>query len=278
MELAKKCNFEGIELALSLDGELNMSTPESKLEQIRQMADQISIKINSIATGINWQYSLTSNREDLREKAKSVARKQIDFAASLGAEYVLVCPGTVGVDFKPSDVVPDADRIEFFCGSEVIDYDVAYNRSLATFKELAPYAELKKVTIGIENIWNKFLLSPLEMRRFIDEINSKWVGVYFDVGNVLRFGYPEQWIRILGSRIKILHFKDYRIDSSGLSGFVDLLAGDVNFVQVIRELQKINFSGWANAEMCPVYKNYSDQIVYNTSASMDRILGIDHQN
>ncbi|WP_289140775.1 sugar phosphate isomerase/epimerase [uncultured Brevibacillus sp.] len=90
--------------------------------------------------------------------------------------------------------------------------------------ELAPYAKEKKAVIGVENIWNQFLLSPLKMRDFIDKIGSPWVRVFFDVGNVVAFGYPEQWIRILGKRIVKVHFKDYRRDSKGLAGFVDLLA------------------------------------------------------
>jgi len=272
MELARKAGFEGIELALSLKGELNLHSSDAEILDIAQAARTIGMPVNSLATGLYWQFSLTSNREDIREKAQIVARRQIDLAALLGADCVLICPGTVGVDFKPGDVVPDAGDIEFFAGSEVIDYEVAYERSVQAFRELAAHAAARRVAIGVENIWNKFLLSPLEMRRFIDEIGSPWVGVYFDVGNVLRFGYPEQWIRILGRRIKKLHFKDFRVEGNGLSGFVDLLAGDADYVRVVDELEKIGYDGWANAEMCPTYKCYSDQMIYNTSASMDRIL------
>jgi L-ribulose-5-phosphate 3-epimerase len=202
MELAKKAGFEGIELALTLHGPLNLQSKDQEILRIGQAAEALGMVVNSIATGLYWQYSLTSNREENRERAKMIARKQLEMAALLGADGILVCPGAVGVDFKPADVVPDADEIEFFAGSEIVDYEIAYERSIQAIRELAQYAEVQRVTIGIENIWNKFLLSPLEMRRFIDEIGSDWVGVYFDVGNVLRFGYPEQWIRILGNRIK----------------------------------------------------------------------------
>lgn len=273
MKLAKRAGFEGIELALALKGPLSMESQDDEIVCYKKAADEIGIVINSLATGLYWQFSLTSNREDIRELAKQVVKRQLEAAALLGADCILVCPGTVGVDFKPEDVVPDAKEIQFFAGSEVIEYDVAYERALNALKELAPYAEKLGVVIGIENIWNKFLLSPLEMRNFIDEIDSDWVQAFLDVGNLILTGYPEHWIKILGKRIKKVHFKDYRRDAKGLAGFVDLLSGDVDFIRVIEEFIKIDYKGWANAEMCPTYKLYSDQMVYNTSASMDRILG-----
>jgi len=272
MKLAKKAGFEGIELALSKNGELNLNTGEEKVRKYRAAAEEIGIVINSLASGLYWEYSITSNREDIREKAKNLIKKQLDFAALLGADTILACPGAVGVDFKPIEVVPDANNIDFFVGEEIIDYDVAYDRAVKAFKELAPYAENKKVFIGIENIWNKFLLSPLEMRNFIDEIGSEWVGAFLDVANMLLFGYPEQWIKILGSRIKKVHFKDFRRSLPTINGFVDLLAGDVDYIKVVDAFIKVGYKGWANAEMCPIYKQYSDQIVFNTSATMDRIL------
>jgi L-ribulose-5-phosphate 3-epimerase len=274
MKLAKEAGFAGIELALSQKGELSLVSSDEEILQLKRAADEIGIMINSLATGLYWQFSLTSNREDIRQKAKETVKRQLEVGAILGVDCILVCPGTVGVDFTPDEVVPDAKDIEFFAGSEVIDYDVAYERALSAFMELAPYAEEKNVVIGVENIWNKFLLSPLEMRDFIDKIGSPWVRVFFDVGNVVAFGYPEQWIRILGHRITKVHFKDYRRDAKGLAGFVDLLAGDVDYVRVVDELIALDYAGWANAEMCPTYKYYSDQIVYNTSSTMDRILRI----
>lgn len=274
IDLAKKAGFEGIELALSADGELSLSGTDDELAEIKRKADEAGVEIASIATGLFWQFSLTSNREDIREKAKQVVRREIDIAAKLGVDSILVCPGTVGVDFKPDEVVPDAGNIEFFAGSEVIDYDVAYARSQEALKELAPYAEEKGVVICIENIWNKFLLSPLEFRSFIDEIGSPYVQVYLDVGNMVLFGYPEQWIKILGSRIKRIHFKDFRRGTAQLMGFVELLTGDVSWDKVVEALHNIGYESWVSAEMCPPYKLYPDQNIYNASAAMDRILGM----
>ena len=274
IDLAKKAGFEGIELALSADGELSLSSTDEELAEIKRKADEAGMEIASIATGLFWQFSLTSNREDIREKAKQVVKREIDIAAKLGVDRILVCPGTVGVDFKPDEVVPDAGNIEFFAGSEVIDYDVAYARSQEALKELAPYAEEKGVVICIENIWNKFLLSPLEFRNFIDEIGSPYVQVYLDVGNMVLFGYPEQWIKILGNRIKRIHFKDFRRGTAQLMGFVELLTGDVSWNKVVEVLHNTGYESWVSAEMCPPYKLYPDQNIYNASAAMDRILGM----
>jgi hexulose-6-phosphate isomerase len=272
MRLAKTAGFEGIELALSAGGPLGLKTPDDEIVALRRQAERIGIEINSLATGLYWQYSLTSNRPEIREQAMAIVRRQLEVGKLLGVDCVLVVPGTVGVDFKPEDVVPDAAQLSFFAGSEIIPYDVAYERSCTALRRLAIDAETLGVAIGIENIWNKFLLSPLEMRAFIDEIGSPQVGVLFDVGNIIATGYPEQWIRILGQRIRKVHFKDYRRSVGSLAGFVDLLAGDVNWPAVISAFQAIGYDGWANAEMCPAYHFATDQIVYNTSAAMDRIL------
>ena len=132
-------------------------------------------------------------------------------------------------------------------------------------------AEKYDIKIGIENVWNKFLLSPLEFRVFIDKIDSPYVGAYFDVGNVLLTGYPEHWIRILGSRIKKVHFKDYRREPGGFGSFVDLLSGDVNYPAVMDAFADVGYNGFCNAEMMPPYKHFPEQNIYNTSATMDRI-------
>lgn len=272
MVMAKDAGFEGIELALSARGPLSMESSDGDILKIRDTAAHIGIEISALATGLYWQYSLTSNREDIREKAKAVARREIEIGKLLGTDVVMVCPGAVGVDFQPEDVVPDAKEIEFFAGSEIIDYEVAWQRSRDALKELGEYAGKIGIHIGVENIWNKFLLSPLEMRTFIDEIGSPNVGVWLDVANMMMFGYPEQWIRILGKRIIKVHFKDFRCAVKSLDGFVDLLAGDVNWKAVKAGLDLIGYQGWCNGEMCPTYKQYTSQMIYNCSAAMDCIL------
>lgn len=276
MKLAKAAGFEGIELALSGQGQLSVQSSDQQIIQIRSMAEDHGLSVSGLATGLYWQFSLTSDIKENRERAKHIARRQIETASLLGTDAALVCPGAVGIDFKPEDVVPDVQNMEFFAGSEIIPYDVAYERAGEAFIELAPHAAAAGIHIGIENIWNKFLLSPMEMRSFIDSINSPFVGVWLDVANMLQFGYPEHWIRILGTRIVKVHFKDYRRSVGGLDGFVDLLAGDVNWPAVTDALHAIGYEGWVNGEMCPTYRYYTSQMIYNCSAAMDSILSGGH--
>jgi L-ribulose-5-phosphate 3-epimerase len=258
MELAKDAGFEGIEFCLAATGEISLESKEKELLVIRKEAEEMGLELPSLASWLPWEYSLTSNRPEHRQKAKDIIRKQIDTAAILGANTVLVVPGYVGVDFVEN--------------SEICPYDEVYDRALEAISELAIDAAASGLTIGVENVWNKFLLSPLEMRSFIDEVGSSAVGVYFDVGNVLLTGYPEHWIKILGHRIKKVHFKDYRRNPGGFNAFVDLLAGDVNYPAVVDALRAIGYDDYCNAEMMPTYKHYTDQVIYNTSAAMDRIL------
>ncbi len=261
IKLAKHAGFEGIELALNEKGSMSLESNDDEIVGYRKFAEKEGIEISSLATGLYWSYSFTSGNDKIRQKAMSVAKKQLDAAALLGVDTVLVVPGAVGVDFIP------------YC--EIVDYDVAYDRAFKVIKELAEYCETKKVSVGLENVWNKFLLSPLEMKSFIDSIDSPFVGAYLDVGNVVCSGYPEQWVKILGSRIKKVHFKDYRREVGGVAGFVDLLSGDVNYPAVIEQLTNIGYKSYVTAEMippAPFYKYYPEQLIYNTSKSMDRIL------
>ncbi len=257
--LAKDAGFDGVELALAEDGPVNLNSTKEDMEEIKELAKKYGLELYSVASGLYWQSNYTASTEDVREKAKAITRKQLELASYLGCQSILVVPGSVGIDFE--------------AGSEIIDYDVAYDRCLEVLKELALYAEKMGVELCIENVWNKFLLSPLEMRDMIDKVNSPFVGSYFDVGNVLYCGYPEQWIKILGSRIKKVHFKDYRRNVGTLDGFVDLLAGNVDYKAVMEAFDKIDYDGWVTAEMLPPYAQYPETILYNTSNSMDKILG-----
>lgn len=259
IRIAKDAGFEGIELELTEAGDLNLQSTEKDARAVRAMLDDAGIAAAGFATGLYWSYSMTSEDAAIRSKAKDVCKKQLELAAALGVDTILVIPGAVGVDFIPN--------------SEVVDYEKAYDRALEAVSELAVDAKGAGVSIGIENVWNKFLLSPLEMRGFLDAIGSEFVGSYFDVGNTVYSGYPEHWIRILGHRIKKVHFKDYRREAGGLVGFVDLLAGDVNYPAVTDALRAIGYDNYVTAEMIPPYKHYSDTIIYNTSRSMDSILG-----
>ena len=258
MKLAKDAGFEGIELALSTEGEITMTSTDEELLSIKAYAEELGIRIPSLSSGLCWTDSLTADDPAERQRAFDMVARQLYCAKMIGAETILVIPGTVSVEFVPE--------------WSVVPYDVVYERALEQIKKLAPIAESCGVQIGLENVWNKFLLSPLEMRQFIDAVGSDYVGAYFDTGNVVYSGYPEQWIRILGKRIFKVHFKDYRRNPGGLNAFVDLLAGDVDWRAVRQAFADVGYEGWAAGEMIPQYAQGSDQIIYNTSASMERIM------
>ena len=256
--MANDAGYDGIELSLDEEGELSLNSGEKEVLRIKRIAEDEGIEIASLATGLYWKYPVTSSDPGIRQKSKDIVKKQLAIAAYLGTDGILVVPGAVA-GFDPK--------------GEVVQYDVAYNRALEAFTELKAEAESAKISICLENVWNKFLLSPLEMRDFVDKINSPYVGVYLDVGNIIYTGYPEHWIRILGKRIRKVHSKDFRRSARTLEGVVDLLAGDVNFPEVIRALNEVGYDDYVTAEMIPNYTYHTNQIIYNTSRSMDRILG-----
>jgi hexulose-6-phosphate isomerase len=242
-----------------MEGDLCFNTPDAKVLEFKRMAGDRGIALASLSTGIYWSMPPTHDDSAIRRRAAELLRRQLEVAALLGVGAVLVVPGLVGADFIP--------------GSPVVQYDRAYDRALEFVSTAAPYAMDCGIAIGVENVWNKFLLSPLEMRSFIDSCGSAFVKAYFDIGNVMAFGYPEHWIRILGSRIVRVHIKDFKSSVGNINGFTDLLAGDVDFPEVIKALTEIEYDGYVTAEVGG-YKHYSDQIVDNTSAAMDRILAM----
>ena len=237
MEQASKLGFEAIELGIASQGVLTHNTTQAECEEIVREAEKHGLEISGVASGESWTTSPTANDEDVRKKIIDFTQKALQVTQWLGSDAYLFVPGAVEVFF-----LPDA---------EVIPYDVCYQRASEAISQLVPVAEKLGVAIAVENVWNKFLLSPLEMREFIDNFNTSQVGVYFDVGNVLLTGYPDQWIRILGSRIKRVHIKDFKLSVGNADGFVDLLEGDVDFEAVKQALSEINYDGYVTAEMIP---------------------------
>ena len=237
MQEAKELGFEAIELAIAGKGVLTEKATQAQCEDIVATARKIGIEISSVASGESWTCSPTAEDGESRAKIIDFTRKALQVTKWLGTDAYLFVPGAVDVFF-----LPDA---------EVIDYDVCYERAGDAIRQLLPAAEETGVAICIENVWNKFLLSPLEMREFIDGFNSKMVGAYFDVGNVLLTGYPDQWIRILGERIKRVHVKDFKLSVGTAEGFVDLLEGDVDFKAVKKALADVGYDGYVTAELLP---------------------------
>jgi len=237
MKKAKKLGFQAVELAIASTGVLTHRITKTQCEDIVAQAKKIGIEISSVASAESWTCSPTANDPDTRKKSIDFTCRALQITKWLGTDAYLFVPGAVDVFF-----LPDA---------EVVSYDLCYLRAVEAVRQVLPAAQEAGVTVCIENVWNKFLLSPLEMRDFIDSFNSEFVAAYFDVGNVLLTGYPDQWIRILGKRIKRVHIKDFKRSIGTIDGFVDLLEGDVDFGAVTKALADVGYDGYVTAELVP---------------------------
>jgi hexulose-6-phosphate isomerase len=254
----KAAGFDGLELSFDGEGDLDFNTTQARAEDVRASADRHGLGLAGLATGYLWEHPLTGDDPEKRRQGVAAVDKMLDIAKWLGVDAILVVPGAVHVFFLP-DMKP-------------VPYEVALQRSRNALAGLVKKAEANKVSIGLENVWNKFLLSPTEMRDFIDAFQSEYIGAYFDAGNVLPFGYPDDWIRTLGNRVKRVHIKDFKTSVGTIDGFCDLLEGDVDFPAVMAALKDIGYDGWITAEM-GMYKQYPRAILPATSMAMDFILG-----
>ena len=256
--LAAKHGYEGVELGLSEDGPITEQTTEAEAHAIRELADQAGVQIVGLATALYWNYPLTSDDETVRARSVSLMRKQLQIAAWLAVDTILVLAGSVtgGEGGRP-----------------YIPYDVAWQRSIDGIRAVLPAAEAAGVQIAIENVWNNYLMSPLEMRNLVDAINHPLVGVYLDSGNMKPFGHPEDWIQVLGKRIQKVHFKDFAHTSQGAGFFCNLLEGHVNWPEVMKALRETGYTDWVTAEITP-FPMANDVQLTTTSLAMDKILGM----
>ncbi|MFV0503397.1 MAG: sugar phosphate isomerase/epimerase family protein [Lachnospirales bacterium] len=251
---ASKNGFSNIELNMSESPSdyLTIGMMGKDYEEILQLAKKYNLEIPSISTSLHWSYPLSSNDKSIREKGKLIVKKMIDSASYLGAKAVLVVPG---------------------CTTKEVSYDVVYNRAKEAFNELKGYGEKKNIIIAMENVWNKFLLSPLECKQLLEEINSPYVKMYFDAGNVLQFGFPEQWVRILGNLIAKVHIKDFDTSIGNITGFKNLLEGDMDYSALISALKEIGYNDCITAELAP-YNTAPEQLITNTARALDYIIGL----
>ncbi|MHB1629448.1 MAG: sugar phosphate isomerase/epimerase family protein [Bacilli bacterium] len=249
---SSRAGFQGVELNLYGPGQvgLTMDSSADDARAIKRLADSHGIELKSLSTGLLWDAPLSSPDPAVRENGRSIVRKQLELASVMEVDAVLVVPGAV---------------------TKEVSYEECYQRSQHEVAELAKQAKQWGVKIGIENVWNRFLLSPLDMLRYIDELDSDWVGVYFDVGNVLQFGFPEQWIRYLGKRIVKVHVKDFSTKIGNIHGFVPLLAGDVDWPAVRDALMGVGYDDYLTAELSP-YGAYPDQLAIDTARQMTAIV------
>ncbi len=243
---AKAMGYDAIELCFG-PGEFSPEADTSTLESLRDGLARLEMPVASLATGHYWGQSLASPDEAERTAALDFSKAYIRAAAAVGAGAVLVIPGTVDVPFDASRPVVAAREV--------------WERSIESIRLLLPLAEAEGVTLCLENVWNKFLTGPFEFASFIDVFDSPCVKAYFDVGNCLLMGYPEQWAEILGTRIGRVHVKNFRCEDGGgrLSGFTSsLLDGDVNWAAVLPALRAAGFDGYLTAEVIVSEKGMPD--------------------
>jgi len=223
-QMIKEAGFEGVEL----------NRPDAvPLEEIVQARDATKLTIAGVICSTHWGKPLTHQDPAVREQGMRGLKLALHESGELGCDRLLLVPGVV---------------------DKQVSYADAWTRSLAAIKEAVPFAEQAKCKIAVENVWNQFLLSPLECARYVDEIASAWVGWHFDIGNVITYGWPEQWIHILGKRIMNLHIKEFsrkKQDAEGLrKGFnVELGEGDVGWPAVMKALDDIGYEGFGIAEV-----------------------------
>jgi hexulose-6-phosphate isomerase len=252
---AKAAGFDAMEISVGRDVALEVSSDDAK--RLRDAAQSAGIKIATLWVS-EPLHANPLNADDPATRARGVdaIRTAIRIASDVNCGALLLYAVRLGNGPK------------FQYGSQE-----TWDRFTSELRTLVPDAERARVLLDPENVWNKFLLSPLEMRAFVDQFQSPWVQTHFDVGNVMQYGYPEDWILTLGQRIKRVHFKDYKLSTKGEQGrFVDLLEGDVNWKNVMAALVKIRYSGFISPEI-DYDPNQPDQL-RKVSTALDKILSM----
>ncbi len=238
-EVAKRAGFDGVEP--------NTLNSADEVKQYKEAAEKTGVKITSIMNSDHWKYPLSDNDPEVVNKCIEGLKTSMHNAHDLGAGAVLLVPGVVTADVRYADV---------------------YRRSQDQIRKLLPLAQELEVIIAIENVGNRFLLSPLEMARYIDEFESRWIRSYFDIGNVVSIGYPQDWIRTLGKRVCRVHIKRFEPGTDHPKfDPKDRRTQGIDWPDVHRALNEVSYSSWITAEVKSGDENYLKEV----GARMDRI-------
>jgi hexulose-6-phosphate isomerase len=237
----KEAAFEGVEPMSHMDQ-----------DEVVKALEETGLRAASVCCNTHWNKPVSDPNPAVREEGLNGLKRALRDAKRYGASSVLFVAAVVNKD---------------------VTYADAYKRSQEEIRKAIPLAEELGVKIAIENVWNHFLLSPLEAARYVDEFNSPWVGWHFDVGNVITYGWPEQWIRVLGKRIQKLHIKEFSREKANKEGLwkgfdVPFLKGDNNWPVVMKALDEIGYDGWGIAEQSGAD---SAEGLKKLSGEMDRI-------
>ncbi|MEO8126003.1 MAG: sugar phosphate isomerase/epimerase family protein [Bryobacteraceae bacterium] len=209
------------------EAECGTEPDEKVAEEIRKAAAGAKIRIHSVMNSDHWKYPLSSSDPEVVAKCVSGMETSLRNAQLWGADTVLLVPAVVNPDTSYAD---------------------AWKRSQLQIRKMLPMAEKMKVIIAVEEVWNKFLLSPLEFARYVDDFQSPYLKAYFDVGNVVLYGYPQDWIRTLGKRIVKVHLKDFQF-KQGQTQWTALREGDINWKEIYSALNEVGYHGTATVEL-----------------------------
>lgn len=225
----RDCGFEGAELD---------SPSDLNPDEVLAAQEKTGLVVHGLVDSVHWRMTLTNPDAAVRAEGVKALETALRDGKRYGSTSILLVPGIVD-------------------GGTA--YDDAYRRSQEEIRKVLPLAKEMGVKIAIENVWNNFLLSPMEAARYVDEFNSPWVAWHLDIGNVIRYGWPEQWTRILGKRIVKLHIKDFSRKKSNEEGLwkgfdVELGDGDAGWAATMKALDEIGYStspggNWATAEV-----------------------------
>lgn len=238
MKLARDVGFEVVQAPTMPD--------KHEAEELKKAAEAANIRIDSVMNMAHWEYPLSSGDAAVVEKSMEGMRTSLHNAKLWGADAVLLVPAVVNAQTS---------------------YEEAWERSQKQIRKLIPLAAELKVVIAIEEVWNKFLLSPLEMKKYIAEFESPWIRAWFDVGNVVLYGFPQDWIRTLGKSIYKVHVKDFKRKQDGYA-WVNLGEGDVDWAAVRQAFADVGYAGSAIAEL----DGGDEAYLRDVSTRMDRLV------
>lgn len=244
-KLVKDLGFHGIEFD---------SPNDLNDKEILKAKRKTGLEIPGVVNSRHWKMPLSSPDPAVRAECVESMKTALKACKKYGGTTVLLVPGVV---------------------NDKVRYDEAYERSQAEIRKLLPIAEKTGIKIAIENVWNNFLISPMEAARYIDEFDSEMIGWYFDVGNIIRYGWADQWVRILGKRIIKIDVKEYsrkKQKEEGIwAGFqVKLGQGDSDWANVNKALREVGYQGWGSAEVPGGDRNRLREI----SENMDKIYAL----
>jgi len=251
----REIGYDGVELVFDDRDFDPTKISEDKIRKTSEDFKSEHLETPSVATGVFWKYNLGSEDERVRRKGIEYGKAGVRMASIVEASSLLVVPGVA---------------------SPEIPYDKLYENAVKSVRELAEFAEDYGVTIAVENVWNKFLYSPIEFRRFIMDTGMSNVKVYLDVANLLAISHPENWIQILGSIISNVHMKDFDLNIGNINGFRNLLKGSVNWKSIIRMLKNAGYEGYLTVECPPSFnpslKSPTLQDAFNNAEENSRAL------